>query len=62
MPNLPKLDEHLTMEYQCIDHTELREVVLKLLEANTCFAVIGGELRVRFHDRGAQALGMEIPT
>jgi hypothetical protein len=60
--NLPLLDEHLTMEYTCADRAELRRVVTLLLAADTCFAVIGGELRVRFHDRGAQVLRMEIPT
>jgi hypothetical protein len=58
---MPQLDDHLTYEYQCTTVEEQHEMVAKLLEAGTCFAVIGGDLKVRFHDRGAKALGMEIP-
>lgn len=55
-----ELDKHLTYEYTCTSAEELRGMVDKLLAADTCFAVIGGELRLRFHDRGAEALGMTI--
>lgn len=60
--SLPLLDEHLTYEYTCASISELKRMVEKLLKADTCFAVIGGENRLRFHDRGAEALGLEIPT
>lgn len=58
----PALDEHLTMQYTCVDDDELRRMVDTLMAANTCFAVIGGERMIRFHDRGARALAMETPT
>jgi hypothetical protein len=36
-----------------------RAMVDKLLAVDTCFASIGGELTLRFHERGAEALGMQ---
>lgn len=60
--SLPLLDDHLTYEYTCASASELKRMVDMLLATDTCFAVIGGELKLRFHDRGAEALGLEIPT
>lgn len=54
--SLPALDEHLTHEMSCDSEEQCRTVVSVLLDAGTCFAVIGGEHRVRFHDRGLQAI------
>lgn len=56
------LNEHLPYTYRCQSRQELRALVDKLLTVDTCFAVIGGELEIRFHDRGAAALGMDIPS
>lgn len=57
----PFMDEHLTYECTANSKGELKRMVDKLMAADTCFAVIGGELRLRFHDRGASALELEIP-
>ena len=54
--SLPKLDSHLDLELAFESEEAVRTVVDVLLDAGTCFAVIGGEFRVRFHDRGEQAL------
>lgn len=56
----PFLDEHLTYEYRCNDPDEFARMVQTLLDTNTCFAVIGGANTLRFHDRGAQALGLDL--
>lgn len=53
---LPHLDSHLDIAMVFADEDRLRAAVKVLLDANTCFARIGGQLELRFHDRGLAAL------
>lgn len=53
---LPDLNSHIPVEFQTDGSAMLREAVDVLLRVGTCFAVIGGEARVRTTERGAEAL------
>jgi hypothetical protein len=54
--DLPMLDQHLDIEIRAQNIGELIRIVDVLIETDTCFAVIGGESRVRMHERGLKAL------
>lgn len=52
----PRLDEHLDIQVRPTTRERLADAVKILLEIDTCFAVIGGELEIRLHQRGWDAL------